>query len=86
VAQVAGKLKAMRLLDSSWMVGDDSVIYSKAVKKYQASKGIITTGVCAQLTVKSLNTKDWDFFKTILFQWFVKSYRLTFLDFIPWMR
>ncbi|WP_290792234.1 L,D-transpeptidase family protein [Flavihumibacter sp. UBA7668] len=65
VAQVAGKLKAMRLLDSSWMVGDDSVIYSKAVKKYQASKGIITTGVVAQLTVKSLNTTDWDFFKTI---------------------
>ncbi len=65
VQQVAGKLKALGLLDSSWNAGDDSATYSKAVKKYQASKGIITTGVVAQLTVKSLNTTDWDYFKTI---------------------
>lgn len=65
VQQVGKKLKAMGFLDSSWVAGDDSLVFAKAVKKYQASKGIITTGFVAQLTVASLNTTDWDYFKTI---------------------
>lgn len=65
VAQVAEKLKALGMLDSSWKAGDDSVIFSKSVKRYQASRGIISTGVAATLTVNSLNTTDWDYFKTV---------------------
>jgi murein L,D-transpeptidase YcbB/YkuD len=65
VQQVARKLKGMGLLDSSWVAGDDSLVYARAVKKYQASKGIVTTGFVAQLTVASLNTTDWDYFNTI---------------------
>ncbi len=65
VKQVSDKLKAQGYLDSSWMAGDDSVQLSKAIKKYQAAKGIINTGVAATLTVKSLNTTDWDYFTTI---------------------
>lgn len=65
VQVVAKKLKSMGFLDSSWVAGDDSLVYAKAVKQFQASKGIVTTGFVAQLTVASLNTTDWDYFTTI---------------------
>jgi murein L,D-transpeptidase YcbB/YkuD len=64
IKQVAKRLQEDSILPANWNVGD-SVTYIAAVKKYQQSKGIRTTGVAAQQTIGSLNSTDWEKFKRI---------------------
>lgn len=61
---VAKRLMEEGLLDSTWTI-DEGDSYVAAVKKYQQSKGIRTTGIAAEMTVRSLNFNDQERFKTI---------------------
>ena len=62
--EVAKRLQEEGLLSAEWNPAD-SAKYTHAVKTYQQSKGIRTTGVAAELTIKSLNNTDWEKFKRI---------------------
>ena len=61
---VAKRLQEENLLDSGWTLADADT-YITAVKNYQRSKGIRTTGVAAEQTVRSLNFGDAEKFMTI---------------------
>ncbi|WP_160290241.1 L,D-transpeptidase family protein [Flavihumibacter solisilvae] len=62
--EVAKRLQEAGLLAADWNPAD-SATYTKAVKTYQQANGIRTTGVAAELTIKSLNNTDWEKFKRI---------------------
>ncbi len=64
IRAVAARLQETGFLSADWQE-PDSAAYAAAVKKYQASKNIRTTGVAAELTVRSLNDTDWERFKRI---------------------
>lgn len=64
IRQVAKRLQEEALLDSSWQEGD-STTFTAAVKRYQQSNGIRTTGVAAALTIGSLNNTPWFRFQQI---------------------
>lgn len=64
VRTVAKRLQEDGILSENWQESD-SIGYTEAVKKYQSSKGIRTSGIAAELTIKSLNNTDWEKFKRI---------------------
>ncbi|GAO43278.1 L,D-transpeptidase family protein [Flavihumibacter petaseus] len=64
IREVARRLQEDTLLAADWQE-QDSAAYSAAVRKYQSAHSIRTTGVAAELTVKSLNNTGWEKFKRI---------------------
>ncbi|ULQ57038.1 L,D-transpeptidase family protein [Flavihumibacter rivuli] len=64
VQQVAQRLQESGLLNPSWEISDSTTFFN-AVRSYQKSKGIRTTGRVGDQTVKSLNSTDWDKFRRI---------------------
>jgi murein L,D-transpeptidase YcbB/YkuD len=64
IAQVAKRLQEAEILDSNWKP-EDTIAYKAAVKTYQQSKGIRTTGIAAEQTIGSLNNTNWEKFKRI---------------------
>ncbi len=64
IAQVARRLQEADLLDKNWDAAD-TVKYKAAVRAYQQSKGIRTTGFAAEQTIGSLNNTNWEKFKRI---------------------
>ena len=64
IAQVAKRLQEAGLLAIEWDPSD-TMSYKVAVKSYQQSKGIRTTGFAAEQTIGSLNNTSWEKFKRI---------------------
>lgn len=64
IAQVAKRLQEAGLLGKEWSPSD-TLSYKAAVRAYQRSKGIRTTGNAAEQTIGSLNDTDWERFKRI---------------------
>jgi L,D-transpeptidase YcbB len=64
IEQVARRLQEAELLPANWSPADTTA-YTAAVKSYQQSKGIRTSGIAAEQTIRSLNNTDWEKFKRI---------------------
>ncbi|ULQ53481.1 L,D-transpeptidase family protein [Flavihumibacter fluvii] len=64
ISQVARRLQEADILAKDWQ-NTDTVSYKAAVRQYQQSKGIRTTGIAAEQTIGSLNNTNWEKFKRI---------------------
>lgn len=64
IGKVAKRLQEEGILANDWN-SSDTVAYKAAVRQYQHSKGIRTTGIAAEQTIGSLNNTGWERFKRI---------------------